>query len=124
MATADSDVAPQGDVAIQVKTRRIDDTSVEVSLEFEITAQREGTVAFIVELAYAGVFRIIGLEGEAFDHAVMVECPRMLFPFARRVVFDIVRDGGFPALMLAPIDFNAIFQQRRQGASQQAPAEN
>ena len=123
MATSGSEAAPEGDVAIQVKTHRIDDDSIEVSLEFEISAKREDTVAFIIELTYAGVFLVRGLEGEALDHAVMVECPRLLFPFARRVVFDVVRDGGFPALMLAPIDFSAIYRQRKEGASQPAPAD-
>jgi preprotein translocase subunit SecB len=123
MATSGSDTAPEGDVAIEVKTHRIDDESIEVSLEFEISAQRDGAVAFIIELKYAGVFRVRGLEGEVLNHAVMVECPRLLFPFARRVVFDVVRDGGFPPLMLAPIDFGAIYRQRQESASQPAPAD-
>lgn len=112
-ALVDTDIAPQGDVAIQVLTRPLDGDNYEITLEFEITARREETVAFILEVAYAGVFRIRGAEGEAFNKALMVECPRLLFPFARRVVFDVVRDGGFPPLMVAPIDFNAIYQQRR-----------
>ena len=67
---------------------------------------------FNFELVYAGVFRIQNVPQEQLQPIVMIECPRLLFPFAREIVADAVRNGGFPPLMLDPIDFVALYQQR------------
>ena len=102
----------QGDVSIQVKSRRLSDDTYEILLEFSIEAKNDDTVVFIIELTYGGVFGVRGFDDDATQLALWVECPRILFPFARRIIADSVRDGGFPPLMLGPIDFLGLYRQR------------
>jgi len=81
------------------------------------TAQAKQPI-FIAELTYAGIFTLGNLPETAIEPVLLVECPRLLFPFARNIVSDITRDGGFPPVMLAPVDFVALWQSRRaQSAS-------
>ncbi len=101
---------PHGDVGVKVKSRRVAEDTYEVLLEFEVKATRGEAVAFIVELAYGGLFQISGFDEATLGLVTMVECPRILFPFARRIIADSVRDGGFAPLMLQPIDFMALYQ--------------
>jgi len=107
-----SDVQPHGDVSIQVRTRGIGGEGYEIVIDLVVNARQDEEVAFVVELTYGGVFRVSGFDEDLADIALMVECPRILFPFARRIVADVVRDGGFPPLLLAPVDFLKLYQQR------------
>ena len=109
---------PQIGVAVNVSANPVSDTDVEVQLKLEGTATVTTGVLFSVELAYAGVFRIQNVPQENLHPLMMIECPRLLFPFAREIVATSVRNGGFPPLMLDPIDFVALYQQQM---SQQTP---
>ena len=80
------------------------------------------TVLFAIELVYAGAFRITNARPEDVQPITMVECPRLLFPFAREIMANAVRNGGFPPLLLDPIDFVALYQQRVSQLQQPAPA--
>ena len=73
---------------------------------------------FLIELAYAGLFRLQNIPEEAVQQILMIQAPHMLFPFARRIIADVARDGGMPPLMIEPIDFVALYQARlaQQGA--------
>ena len=85
-----------------------------------------GKTAFLVELHYAGVFVVSGFSEENHQKALMIECPRLLFPFARRVIADMVRDGGFPQLMLGTIDFVQLYEtylQQNQAEADARPAD-
>ena len=75
---------------------------------------------FVAELTYAGVFTLNGLPDNAVEPVLLVECPRILFPFARNILSDVTRDGGFPPVLLQPIDFVALWQSRRAAAGQPA----
>jgi preprotein translocase subunit SecB len=77
---------------------------------------------FVAELAYAGVFTLSGLPENAVEPVLLVECPRILFPFARNILADITRDGGFPPVLLQPVDFVALWQSRRGTAEPEQPA--
>jgi preprotein translocase subunit SecB len=77
---------------------------------------------FIVELSYSGVFTLTGLPPDAIEPVLLVECPRLLFPFARNVLADVTREGGFQPVLLQPIDFVSLWQSRRGGAQQVANA--
>jgi len=77
---------------------------------------------FVAELAYAGVFTLSNLPENAIEPVLLVECPRILFPFARNILADVTRDGGFPPVLLQPIDFVALWQSRRQPAEATAQA--
>jgi preprotein translocase subunit SecB len=109
---------PQIGMAVNVSANPVSDSDVEVQLKLEGTATNSTGVLFSVELAYAGVFRIQNVPQENLHPLMMIECPRLLFPFAREIVATSVRNGGFPPLMLDPIDFVALYQQQ---ISQQAP---
>ena len=76
---------------------------------------------FLAELAYAGVFTLTGLPENTVEPVLLVECPRILFPFARNILADVTRDGGFPPVLLQPIDFVSLWQQRRAQAGDEAP---
>ena len=82
------------------------------TLKLEGKAESQGTVLFAFDLVFAGVFRIQNVPQEHVHPLVMIECPRLLFPFAREIVATAVRNGGFPPLLLDPVDFVALYQQR------------
>ena len=104
--------APEISVNINVNANPLSETDFEVELKLEATAKAEEEAMFAAELVYAGVFRLNNMPEEAKAPAVLIECPRLLFPFARQVLADATRQGGFPPLLLDPVDFAALYQQR------------
>ena len=118
--------APNGELSIQAKARRLSGDQYEVVMHFEIEGAKGGETAFLVELQYAGVFAISGFSDDDHQKALMIECPRLLFPFARRVIADTVRDGGFPQLMLGAIDFVQLYRnylEKNQAEAKAKPAD-
>ena len=107
---------PQINIGVNVNANQLGESDFEVSLEIEAKAEHENKVVFNVEMTYCGIFRLTNIPQEALGPVVLVECPRMLFPFARRILADATRDGGFPPLLLDPIDFGAMYQQRMEQA--------
>lgn len=103
---------PQIDVQFNIGAATLGDDVHEVSLKIDITARAEQRTAFAVELVYAGLFALKNVPHDHLQPFLLAEAPRLLFPFARRVVADAVQDGGFPPLMLDPIDFAALYMQR------------
>ncbi len=100
---------PQIDVQFNIGSSEASDDVHEVILKIDIRAAAADKVAFQVELAYAGLFGLRNIPEDQVQPFLLAEAPRLLFPFARRVVADVVRDGGFPPLMLDPIDFGALY---------------
>ncbi len=112
---------PQISISVNVNAKQIAETDYEVELTLEGRAGEAPNLLFSFELLYAGVFRLVNIPEENKHPIVMIECPRLLFPFARQIVADAVRNGGFPPLFIDPIDFAALFRQRldeMQGATQ------
>jgi preprotein translocase subunit SecB len=103
---------PQIGIQINVQAKSLSDTDIEVSLKLEGRAEANGSVVFSFELDYAGVFRIRNVPAESQNAVVLIECPRLLFPFAREIIANTVRNGGFPPLMLDPVDFVALYRQK------------
>lgn len=103
---------PNIDVNIDIHVDSQSETQHEVELILKGECRLEDQVAFIAELKYAGLFTIEA-PAEHLEPILMIECPRLLFPFARNILSDITRDGGFPALHLNPIDFLQLYQQRK-----------
>jgi preprotein translocase subunit SecB len=103
---------PQINISVNVTAKPLSQTDAEVELRLEGKAETAGTVMFNIELVFAGVFRIQNVPAENVNPLMMIECPRLLFPFAREIVANSVRNGGFPPLLLDPIDFVALYQQR------------
>jgi preprotein translocase subunit SecB len=112
---------PQINVSVNVAANPVAGNDIEVVLRIEGKAETAGTVLFNVELEFAGMFRIVNVPQEQMHPLVMIECPRLLFPFAREIIATAVRNGGFPPLMLDPIDFVALYQQRMAQMQQQTP---
>jgi preprotein translocase subunit SecB len=103
---------PEISISVNVNARTLSPTDFEVELHLDAKASHNDKVVFAAELLYAGVFRLENIPQEALHPVVLIECPRMLFPFARQVLADATRNGGFPPLMLDPIDFAAMYQKR------------
>ncbi len=106
---------PQIDVRVDVGVQRLNETDFEVKLTVGIEAKASQGVMFLVELQYCGLFRLANIPADSLEPMLLIECPRQIFPFARRVIADVTRDGGFPPLMIDPIDFVNLYQQRRTG---------
>lgn len=106
------DKAPNINININVNANPLSETDFEVELTLEANAGDGDEAMFKVELIYCGVFRLEGIPEDAVAPAILIECPRMLFPFARQIIADSTRNGGFPPLMIDPIDFGALYQQR------------
>jgi preprotein translocase subunit SecB len=122
---------PNVNINLDVQARRLEDgqNAYEVVLmvraEATLLPSQPGapaaagqTTLFVAELAYAGVFTLNNLPENTIEPVLLVECPRILFPFARNILADVTRDGGFPPVLLQPIDFVALWQSRRQQAGQ------
>lgn len=110
---------PGIDIGVDVRATGIQgrENAFEVDLQISAKAETEGRVFFIAELVYSGVFEIQGVEKESLEPLILIECPRLLFPFARRILADVTREGGFPPLMLDPIDFAALYRQQKMAGA-------
>ena len=114
-ASLQSETAPRIEININVNAKRAGDDVYEVEIKIEARAFNDDKAAFVVDLLYAGLFGLRNIPAEALEPFLIVEAPRLLFPFARRIVADATRDGGFPPLMLEPIDFGALYMAQQQG---------
>ena len=103
---------PKIDVQVNIGAEAVSEEVHEVVLKLDITASAPDGVAFRVDLLYAGLFGARNAPEEQLHPFLLAEAPRLLFPFARRIIADCVQDGGFPPLMLDPIDFAALYMQR------------
>ncbi len=113
---------PQIDIQFNIASNQLGDDAYEVVLKIESKAVAADRVAFQVELSYAGLFALRNVPPEQLQPFLLAEAPRILFPFARRVLADAVRDGGFPPLLLEPIDFGQLYiAQAEQGSALDAP---
>ena len=112
---------PAINIQINVNVKGLTETDYEVELKIEGKADSAGNVLFGFDLTYAGVFRIQNVAQESRAPLVMIECPRLLFPFAREIVATAVRDGGFPPLLIDPIDFVTLYRQKMSELQPQQP---
>jgi len=123
----EGNIQPEVQVAISMDARkRGGENQYEVIHKFKITSKTKDSdqIVFIIELEYGGVFRVENIADEALHPFLLIECSRMMFPFERRIVADLTRDGGFPPLNLDSVDFLQLYRQELQRRAQQAPATN
>ena len=114
-----SNEQPNIDVQLKVNTNKTKQNDVySVELITEITAKVKDTTLFVAQLSYCGEFLIKGFEEELMNPILYIECPRLLFPFARSIIANAVNEGGFPPLFLAPVDFAGLYQQQMEGKNQ------
>jgi preprotein translocase subunit SecB len=109
---------PQLDLQLGNEYKRIDDDNHEITLTVTVTAKVEDKVAFLAEVKQAGIFSLTGYSDQEMGPLVGSYCPNTLFPFAREVISDIVLKGGFPQLVLAPVNFDALYMQQLEQAKQ------
>ena len=108
-----STAQPQIELGVEMAARGRTDGLFEVDLKLSAAAQSEGQTAFQIELVYGGLFQIDGVPEEHIEPVLLIECPRYLFPFARKIIADAVSDGGFPPFLLEPIDFATVYASQR-----------
>ncbi|MCL6709630.1 protein-export chaperone SecB [Pseudomonas sp. R2.Fl] len=106
------DKAPAININVNVNANPLSENDFDVVLSLSAEAKDGDKVVFAAELVYGGVFRIAGFPQEHMLPLLFIECPRLLFPFARQIIADATRNGGFPPLMIDPIDFAQMFAQR------------
>lgn len=106
------DSSPEISIQVNVDFGQLAESDFEIELKLEGSAKLGETVLFAFDLSYAGVFRLQNIPQDQVHPVLMIECPRLLFPFARQIVADAVRNGGFPPLYIDPIDFVALYRQK------------
>lgn len=111
---------PELNVSVDLGVAKMDgsDNTYEVTIVLGAEMKVGGEVGFVLELKYAGVFTL-NIAEEHISPALMIECPRLLFPYARNIISDVTRDGGFVPLTLQPIDFVALYQRRQENLGQE-----
>jgi preprotein translocase subunit SecB len=113
---------PAINIQINVNAKPVQQPDVEVELKLEGKAELAGSTLFSFELTFAGMFRIQNVPEENLHPLMMIECPRLLFPFAREIIATTVRNGGFPPLLIDPVDFIGLYRQRMAQMQAQAAA--
>jgi preprotein translocase subunit SecB len=109
---APSAAQPAINIQVNVDAAQVAEFDFEVTLRIEGKAESQGLLLFNFELVFAGLFRVQGVPADSIQPFVMIECPRLLFPFAREIIASATRNGGFAPLLLNPIDFVALYRQR------------
>lgn len=115
---------PEVNVDLQTKSTRLEDTIHEIVLHITVTVKMGERVAFLIEVHQAGIFTIKGFTQEQMGHILGSECPKILYPYAREAISDIVIRGGFPQLLLAPVNFDALYLQHLEQQNKQQGASN
>ena len=118
-APASSAARPSIELAVDLQARRVEGPLFEVELKLRINAKApDDKAVFLLELVYAGMFQIMNVPEEVLQQVLLVDGPHLLFPFARRIISDAVRDGGMPPLMIEPIDFAGLYRNRQSQMQQ------
>lgn len=112
-----SEWKPQVNVDLGTEIHRIDDNTYESVLRITVTAKVEEKTAYLCEVYQAGIFGIAGFEGETLDALLGSYCPANLFPYAREAISDLVGKGGFPQMLLGPVNFEALYMQKKKQAA-------
>ena len=111
---ADGDWKPEVNIQLNSSNQSLGKDAYEVDLKITVTTKQSNKTAFLVELTQSGIFTIVGFEQESLRGMLGAFCPETLFPFAREAIAELVSKGGFPPLLLAPVNFNALYMQQAQ----------
>jgi preprotein translocase subunit SecB len=114
-------VRPQIELNVDLQARQVEREHFEVELKLRVSAKSEEKPLFLLELVYAGLFHLHNIPDEIRQQVLLIEAPHIMFPFARRIVADVVRDGGMPPLMIEPIDFAALYRAKAGQMQQMQP---
>lgn len=119
----DGEWKPDVNVQLNTEAKSIAEGINEVTLTVTVTAKQSDKTAFLVEVKQSGLFQLAGFAQDQMGGMLGAYCPEVLFPYAREAISDLVSKGGFPQLLLSPVNFNALYMQHQQQQAQQAPAE-
>ena len=111
---------PKVDISVDINATKLNDTFYEINLKIASTSSTDEDELFILELDYCGIFEITGKEQEELEQILLIYCPNILFPFARRIIANATSDGGFAAMLIDPIDFVALYQKRKSQNEQKS----
>lgn len=114
---------PQIELNVDLQVRQLEQEHFEVELKLRVSAKAEERALFLLELVYGGLFQLHNIPDDVRQQVLLIEAPHILFPFARRIVADIVRDGGMPPLMIEPIDFAALYRAKVAQMQSGTPAQ-
>src|SRR5215469_2641015 len=112
-------VRPNIELGVDLQARRLEGPMFEVEMKLRVNAKAtDEKPVFLIELSYAGLFQITNIPEDVLQQVLLIEAPHLLFPFARRIISDAVRDGGMPPLMIEPIDFAGLYRSKTQQMQQ------
>ena len=115
---------PNLQLGINVSAQSVDTDLYETTIDFHAQATNKLGIVYEIEVVYAGLFKVQNIPAQALEPFLLVNCPSLLFPFLRRLVADVSREGGFPPLLLDPFDFGALYVRRQQELAAKKPATN
>ena len=104
---------PAIDINVDLNAQRLNETVFELTMKVSARAMQEKNTLFLCDLTYGGIFELAAQDDAALERMILVDCSHILFPFARRVMADVTRDGGFPPLQLEPIDFESLYENNK-----------
>ncbi len=108
---------PSIEISLDISTGQLEESVYEVTTKITITSKIKDQLMFIIDLEYAGVFTIKAVGEEELEGALLVKCPEILYPFIRRIIFNLTTDGGFAPLTLQPIDFLSMYRDKKEGVT-------
>ena len=111
---------PNLKLEVNVNAERVKPELYQSAIDFKAHATNKNGTIYIMECVYGGLFKLVSVPEQALEPFLLINCPTILFPFLRRLVADITREGGFPPLLLDPIDFGGLYIRRQQELAQQA----
>jgi preprotein translocase subunit SecB len=113
---------PQMEVSVNLGAQRLEENLFEVAIQIALRAIAEKTTVFLSDLVYAGVLELRNIPEDGIDSVLFIQGAQLIYPFARRVIADVTRDGGFPPVSLEPLDFAGMYLEQRQKQGSDAPA--
>ena len=122
MSLQNMDDKPTLNVEVNVNARKLGDDTYESAIDFKAQAKTKDDVIYNLETVYSGVFRIAGIPENMLQPMLLINCPSILFPFLRRIIADLTREGGYPPLLLDPIDFASLYTTRMEQAQAESDA--
>lgn len=111
---------PNIEVGVNVSGSKLGEENFEVVLNISVSAKSSDTSIYEIELAYAGLFKLVNIPEEAMEPLLLIRCPDLIFPFVRRLIVDLTREGGYPPLMLNPFDFESLYINNRERIAETA----
>ncbi|MDC0073538.1 protein-export chaperone SecB [Alphaproteobacteria bacterium] len=103
---------PKIDIGFDIKAKNLSENQHEVSLQIKVQSEQDSKMVFLLDITYAGLFKVSNNFESKKEYITLVECPKFLFPYARQIVSEMIKDGGYPPLMIDPVDFDRLYKSK------------